>query len=454
MFPEITSWTIRELADAWPNPKFTTTDDVMNSTYFHHSRRHASRRDCFATLVLGMACLTTAAFAISSDRAAAADPPPHQTRRQSVTVRGDLDRSREVFVSTGKGRVAFIGGSITEMNGYRPMVMESLQARFPKTEFEFVNAGISSTCSHSGAFRLPSDVLVEKPDLLFIEFAVNDDQDAAHEYDDAVRGMEGVIRAARTALPDIDLVVTHFVNLPMLETVQQGGTPTSIRAHEAVANHYGVSTCNVAIELANQIAAETTTWQIYGGVHPKPAGNRIAADLIEQVFEQSNFSPAGAKSATARVEKERPLPSPNDPASFFRGRFLPRAAIAMGEGWSFDEPNWKEIPGGFRSRFAGRPLTVGDKIGSELKLEFSGTAVGLFVLAGPDAGTIEFSIDGGPWQTADLYHRYSKGLHYPRTAVLAAGLEDSPHQLTLRIAKEKNEASTGTAIRVLEFVAS
>ncbi|WP_182870538.1 GDSL-type esterase/lipase family protein [Rhodopirellula sp. JC639] len=376
------------------------------------------------------------------------------TLPDSVTVRGDLYRSRQAFTATGKGRVAFIGGSITEMDGYRPMVTENLATRFPETEFEFTNAGIASTCSHTGAFRLPTDVLSVKPQLLFVEFAVNDDQDAGHSYDDAVRGMEGIIRAARTSLPDVDIVITHFVNPSMLQTVQEGEVPTSIRAHEAVAEHYGISTCNVAVELAQRIAAGKTTWAIYGGTHPKPAGNRIAADLIEDVFQQTKFSADDAKSGNRRRDLSRPLPPPIDPSSFDRGRFLGRDAITMGTGWSYVEPTWKDIAGSFRQRFAGRPLTVATVPGAELEVAFSGTAVGLFVLAGPDAGVVEFSIDDGDWQAADLFHRFSKGLHYPRTVVLKSGLDDGPHRLKLRVSKKKNEASQGNAARVLEFVAS
>ena len=65
------------------------------------------------------------------------------------------------------------------MNGYRPMVSEWLQQRFPDTKFEFINAGIASTCSHTGAFRLDEHVLSKgRIDLLFAEFAVNDDRDS------------------------------------------------------------------------------------------------------------------------------------------------------------------------------------------------------------------------------------------------------------------------------------
>ena len=74
---------------------------------------------------------------------------------ENIVVRGNLNNSRLQFEQKKTGNVAFLGGSITEMNGYRPKVEEILKKRFPNTAFTFTNAGIGSTCSHTGAFRLP-----------------------------------------------------------------------------------------------------------------------------------------------------------------------------------------------------------------------------------------------------------------------------------------------------------
>ena len=163
----------------------------------------------FSTLVLG--CINLFAF-----------------EKENVTIRGSFDNSRFSFESKMEGTVAFMGGSITEMNGYRPMLMEFLKNRFPETEFSFINAGISSTCSTTGAFRLQRDVLSKGPiDLFFLEFAVNDDQDAGHSYDECIRGMEGIIRQVRNTNPSTDIVVTYFVNPKMLKQIQEGKKPVA-----------------------------------------------------------------------------------------------------------------------------------------------------------------------------------------------------------------------------------
>ena len=135
------------------------------------------------------------------------------------------------------------------------MVAKWLEERFPKTKFDFINAGISSTCSTTGAFRLQRDVLSHGPvDLFFIEFAVNDDQDAGHPKEACIRGMEGIIRKMRLQSPKTDLVVTYFVNPGMLEKLKKGKTPVPMAAHERVLQKYGVSedSSRPRTRLANQ----------------------------------------------------------------------------------------------------------------------------------------------------------------------------------------------------------
>ena len=111
------------------------------------------------------------------------------------------------------------------------------------------------------------------------------------------------------------------------------------------------------------------------------------------------------------------------------------------------------IPSGAQS---GLKLTGGFNIDpnviTELTLDFEGTAIGAYVLAGPDAGTVEVSIDDGPVKAINLYHEYSRGLHYPRTVIFDADLKAGGHALHLRISGDKDARSSGHALRVLHFV--
>ncbi|MBR0190623.1 MAG: SGNH/GDSL hydrolase family protein [Thermoguttaceae bacterium] len=357
---------------------------------------------------------------------------------KNTTLRGSYSNSQFVFETTGHGRVAFLGGSITEMDGYRPMVCEFLQERFPKTEFDFVAAGISSTCSDTGAFRLESDVLAHGPiDLFFLEFSVNDDQDGHFSLEHAIRGFEGVVRHIRTECPNVDIVVTFFVNENLMARYRAGDEAVSIQAHRRVAEHYGISTINLAKEIQEEIDAKQITWQEFGGVHPAPRGNRICTEMIKSVLNE-------AWKTKATAVKPHEMPAQIDPWSYVNGSFRGFDCVKT-DGFQISVPDWKNIPGGFRGRFGGRNLLWADQPGATCEFQFVGKAVGLYVLAGPDSGKVEFSIDGGEFRSAEVHHAYSTGLHYPRTVMLADELERGQHTVTLRIPGEN------CALRILEI---
>lgn len=380
------------------------------------------------------------------DSISVAAPPQNlpEVSDKNIHLRGSYLNSKHKFESTKAGHVAFLGGSITEMNGYRPMVMEFLEKTFPETTFQFTNAGISSTCSNTGAFRTSRDVLSQGPvDLFFVEFAVNDDQDAGHSEAAAIHGMEGVIAQVRRHNPNADIVMVHFVNPSMLETIQNKQKPLSSSSHEQVARHYQVSTIDLASEVARLIQAKQLTWEQFGGTHPAPFGNGICAAMIEKLLTN-----AWRKSGEP---VKHPVPAKSlDPHSFTKGRLIDIKNAKLESGWTISVPKWDDIPGSKRSRFTSIPMLTADAADAGLELDFEGTALGVYIVAGPDAGILEVSIDGGPFQSYDLYHHYSKGLHYPRSVVFNSELKPGKHQAKIRVSEKTS--SKGHAARIMSFV--
>ncbi len=367
---------------------------------------------------------------------------------KNVKLRGGLENSRIVFEKTGKGHVAFMGGSITEMEGYRPMVVEGLKKRFPKTEFTFTAAGISSTCSTTGAFRLKEQVLDQGPvDLFFVEFAVNDDQDAHHTRQECIRGLEGIIRHVRQHNPAADIVVTYFVNEHMLATFKEGKEPLSSSSHGEVLQHYQIPGIELNREVFERIEAGSLTWKQFGGVHPGPTGNRLCANMIDRLMNQAWSKPLEAGAA----KKPYPVPEPLDKNNYENGRFVEPAQAEIVRGWTIETPEWSKLKGGHRGRFDKEKLLCATEPGAELKLKFEGKAIGIFLLAGPDAGMLEASVDGAPSKRFDLLHGFSAGLHYPRSILFDADLAPGSHVLTLKLSDQKAASSQGTAARILKF---
>ncbi|EDM28804.1 putative O-antigen related protein [Lentisphaera araneosa HTCC2155] len=373
---------------------------------------------------------------------------------KNFILRGDYSNSRIQFEKNRKGHVAFIGGSITEMNGYRPIVCEMLKKRFPETAFTFTNAGIGSTCSDTGAFRMGRDVLSKGPvDMLFVEFAVNDDQDGGYSRQRCIRGMEGIIAQARKHNPNVDIVITHFVNGSILKKLKKGEAPISVQAHSDVAEQHGVSVNNLAQELADLTTAGKVDWKTFGGVHPKKYGNTMCAAMISNALLDvwSKHLAAGAKISSHK------LVSLLDPKSYSRGRFLDVSAVAMDETWQVSVPRWKEdkIAGLVRPRFQQSPLIHSSTVGGKLKVSFSGTAIGAYVLSGPDAALIRCSIDGKLPVEIDPLHRHS-GFHYPQTIMFFDDLKDGEHVMELEILDNRSgrRRKGGTAFRALHFTAN
>ncbi len=98
-------------------------------------------------------------------------------------VDGNKARLAKVFKKAKAGEpitVAYLGGSITQgstadyLKWYARLVTEWLQAQFPDSEITEVNAGIGATGSYIGVYRADRDVTCHNPDLVFIDFSVND----------------------------------------------------------------------------------------------------------------------------------------------------------------------------------------------------------------------------------------------------------------------------------------
>lgn len=367
-------------------------------------------------------------------------------------LRSGLENSRLRFQRDRIGRVAFLGGSITQMDpGWRSMTCSELERRFPLAEFDFVNAGISSTDSTLGPHRLGRDVFARgRVDLLFVEFAVNDHHNTRNEIE-RLRGMEGIIRQARQRNPAIDIVMLYFVEPDKIEQINRGEVPPEIVSHEKVAEHYEVPIIDLAREVTARINAGQITWEEFGGLHPGPSGHKLYAASIARLFDAAWSEPIDAEDQLAARDQ---FPEPLDAKNYERGRLIGLDQAVLVAGWEHVDCWHSDDRAGKRKGFHDVPMLIAEEPGAILKLHFRGTAVGLLVAAGPDVGVLEFSINGGPYRPVDQFTRWSAGLHIPWAYMLDAELPQGEHELVLRTTARKNEKSQGHAARIVAFMAN
>ena len=370
------------------------------------------------------------------------------------SLRNGLQRCRTKFETEKKGRVAFLGGSITASRGWRDEVCEDLKRRFPETEFDFVSAGIASLGSTPGAFRFQRDVLANGPvDLLFEEAAVNDDTNGFSDVEQ-VRGMEGIVRQALLSNPKMDIVLLHFVDPGKIAEIRKGKSPAVIVNHEKVADHYRIPSINLAREVTERIEAGEFTWEKdFRDLHPTPFGHSLYAASIGRMM-----SAAWGGNAAVALSSTTDLPKPLDTSSYFYGRLvspvelLQNNELTLVRGFRI-EANWKpEGKAGTRPGFVNVPALIADSAGATLTLKFKGRGVGVFVAAGPDTGRVEYRIDGGDWQKQELFTQWSAGLHLPWAKMLAAELSEGAHELELRVSQDADDRSQGHAVRIIHFL--
>lgn len=366
----------------------------------------------------------------------------------SFVLRRGCRHARARFAAGGSARVAFLGGSITHNPGWRELVMADLRGRFPDTEFSFINAGIPSFGSTPGAFRLHKDVLSKgRVDLLFVEAAVNDSTNGRSPAE-MTRGMEGIVRHLRRAWPRCDVVMMHFVDPGKMRQLNRGEIPVVIQRHEAVARQYGIPSLDLAEEVSARIQAGEFSWaEDFKNLHPSPFGQRLYARSIARLLD-------AAFADTPQEAPLEPLPMPPalDPQSYSEGRMLPPGCATDLSGTHLVE-SWRPAPQArTRPGFVGVPMLVATEPGASLRFAFWGRAVGILVNAGPDAGQVEYRVDDGPWQSRELFTRWSAGLHLPWSHVLATGLAPGDHVLELRVARSRHPRSRGHALRIAWFL--
>ena len=132
------------------------------------------------------------------------EEPVERTTVQELIAREGLPNFFAKIQNGDSIRVGYLGGSITAQPGWRVYSLEWMKDRFPQAEFIEINAAIGGTGSDFGVFRLHDHVLKFKPDLVFIEFAVNDGGAASEKI---IRSMEGIVRQIWKNNPFISIFI-------------------------------------------------------------------------------------------------------------------------------------------------------------------------------------------------------------------------------------------------------
>ncbi len=215
-----------------------------------------------------------------------------------IEYRGDNLANTYAKIQNGeKLNVAYFGGSVTNGSGatspadtsWRGLIGKWFENTYPNVEINNINAAIGATGSNFGIYRLDRYVTSEKPDLLFIEFSVNDYYDLRYTgLGNVIRSesqLETIIRLIRKKLPECDIVVLHTFEKKHMGLTQLGLLYAEAQSHYEVAKHYDVTTINIGSALASSMSANwESEWDNYieDDVHPNDKGYEIYYNAIKE----------------------------------------------------------------------------------------------------------------------------------------------------------------------------
>lgn len=319
--------------------------------------------------------------------------------------------------------IAFIGGSITYGIGtndlsesFRVLVENWLEEEYG-VNVTAHNLAIPSACSGLGAYCIEDDVLSHCPDIVFIEYAINDKYARQHySLEEISVNMETIIRKIREKNPNTDIALLYTTSA---EVSMSAEFFDEAKVHEEIAEHYGVTSINIGYGLrkirglvkSGSAAIDNRWLQFFtDSCHTNKNGNITYADIIKECIESA------FKAAENGVTLNKELPKQKNKA-LLDTEYIKTSEISLKNSKGFKKSNigwsvFEQYSGGY---------VYTDQAENELSIIFDGTSFGIL---GPVNRNFYYSVDGGEWV------QYNKFNSHPQPIV--KDLENEQHTVKIK----------------------
>ncbi len=374
---------------------------------------------------------------------------------KSLMQAGNVHRIKSAMEKARRGEdvtVAFIGGSITQGAGAIPINTECyawktfqrfcrLCGKGTEENIHYVKAGVGGTSSELGMIRYWRDVCREggiKPDLVVVEYAVNDegDETKGHSYDSLVRKI--LLSGQRPGVVLLFSVFADDYNLQeRLSPVGRAYNLPMVSIKDCVTEQF--------YKKAGQGRVLSKNQYFYDVYHPSNYGHTIMADALEHFFKTADGMPDEEDVSIAEI------PAPYS-GEFAGVRLLDRssaeAAVSIDCG-DFSETDQElqaverdrdlfatpEFPNNWKHVTGDRPFCM-DIVCSALLIVEKDSA-------SPMAGCINAYVDGEKVRTIDPRE---VGWTHCNALILFRGAEEKQHHVEIHMQpgdEEKQFTSLG-----------
>ncbi len=345
-------------------------------------------------------------------------------------------------------KIGYLGGSITAQQGWRPKTLAHFQAAYPQAKISEINAAIGGTGSDLGVFRLKQDVLDHQPDLMFVEFATNDGGASPEQI---YRCMEGIVRQTWRAFPKCDICFVYTLTESAAPAMLKGSFQRSASAMEKIADHYGIPTIHLGMEVARLAKAGKLEWKSKlpkTDEEKKALGDKVvfAPDSVHphvetghELYLQAIVRSWAPIEAASKAATPHELGTPFIATNYESAKLLPITEATLSSGFKLLDP--KTDP--FGKSWAKRMTTLhqGTKPGEVISFKFKGTRCAIYDIVGPNCGQVIVTLDDQP---AKIVPRFDAYCTYSRlnTLMIGSGLTDAVHSVKIEIHPEQPDKAT------------
>ncbi len=333
-----------------------------------------------------------------------------------------LDNTVYKLTKDEKLNVAYFGGSITygtgadpvATNSWRALTTKWLRETYPNAQITENNAAIGGTGTAFGIYRAVSHLKLtsetQKPDLVFIDFAINDVYDNT-DYATAKSNMEAIVRTIYEYAPQAEIIM-----LLTTDGVRTNTAYDQFRAHKEVAEKFGLPCIAIGQMLWNDEGgyANWSTNFLPDNVHPNNSGHAKYANYVISYLENTFNAKTGILASAEDIDISDIVIGDNLPGKAwfetFEGQTAPAGMEIYGTGIN-----------------AGILKTSSGTTTADFTIKFTGTDLSFWVYETTTSGDISVSVDGGEAITKSLYRNGDA----PKIVPIVSGLEDAEH--TVRV---------------------
>ncbi len=198
--------------------------------------------------------------------------------KKSLVNKGDVSRIVKLIEKAEKGEqitIAFLGGSITQgcnstvyEKCYVELTYNWFKEKFDNVNVKHINAGVGATGSLIGVHRVDRHIINQNPDIVFVDAAVNDDEDYSCKV-----AYESVIRKLLSS-PSKPAVVEVFMTMDTGFNVQEQEVEVGKRYNVPMISFRDALKCQVESNILKY--SEVLTDE----VHPNDDGHYIISQLL------------------------------------------------------------------------------------------------------------------------------------------------------------------------------